>query len=313
MPYNPLKTSGLFLARRPSRAVLPLCVALLALSACKEEKHHNQPELMVASPAPPPSPAGGAGSAATQQASLAYSHSMTVRVPLGSFDKHYADLRDACLHDQTLHCLLLSALIEHEGADDQSPIAHVEVRLPHDQVSAFIARALHPLAGDKPGDVQAISQSTRAEDLSQPVADATTRNAELENYRNRLTELSKRPDTKAADLIQIERELAHTQAEIDNTATSLRDMNTRIDTESLFIAFQSIVPEKQTKPASPIRDALAQSGSLFIGSLADVIRFVFGALPWVPVVLGAAAILRFAGRRWKRVPFRWPWDRTPRA
>nr|WP_231869544.1 DUF4349 domain-containing protein [Acetobacter malorum] len=100
---------------------------------------------------------------------------------------------------------------------------------------------------------------------------------------------------------------------MDNTATSLRDMNTRIDTESLFIAFQSIAPEKPTKPASPIRDALAQSGSLFIGSLADVIRFVFGALPWVPVVLGGAAILRFAGRRWKRIPFRWPWDRTPRA
>ncbi|KXV68246.1 hypothetical protein AD951_12315 [Acetobacter malorum] len=192
MPYNPLKTSGLFLARRPSRAVMPLCVALLALSACKEEKHHNQPELMVASPAPPPSPAGGAGSATTQQASLAYSHSMTVRVPLASFDKHYADLRDTCLHDQTLHCLLLSALIEHDGADDQSPIAHVEVRLPHDQVSVFIARALHPLAGDKPGDVQAIRQSTRAEDLSQPVADATTRNAELENYRNRLTELKQK-------------------------------------------------------------------------------------------------------------------------
>lgn len=294
----------------PPRAILPVCVALVSLSACKE-KHRDpmghMPGIAAPAPAPPPAP-GGIGSAASNKARLAYSHDMTIRVPVGSFEQHYATLRDTCLHDQTLHCLLLSSSVAM-GEEDSQPLAHVDVRLPHNEVSIFVARALRPLAGDKPGDVQTLRQSTQAEDLSQPVADATTRDAELENYRDRLTELSKRPDTKAGDLIQIERELAHTQAEIDGNKTSLRDMNTRIDTERLSLSLQTAAP--QATPDSPIHEALAQSGAIFVDNLADVIRFVVAALPWVPVILGGGAILRFAVRRWKRASGRWPWQRKP--
>ncbi|WP_061499844.1 DUF4349 domain-containing protein [Acetobacter malorum] len=287
------------MVRRHSRAALSL-LAVLALTACKDQRH-PQAKRMAGRMAGPSglllAASGGVGSAASQQASLAYSHAITVRVPVETFDQHYADIRDACLHDQALHCLLISASVEHTDVGGR-PSAHVDVRLPHEQVSAVVARALHPLAGDKPGDVQAISQSTQADDLSRPLADATKREGELENYRDRLTELSKRPDTNARDLIQIERELAHVQAEIDGNQTSLRDMNTRIDTESLSISFQTIAAD--SGPASPIREALAQSGSIFIDNLADVIRFVVASLPWVPVILAGGAILRFAVRRWKQ-------------
>ncbi len=242
---------------------------------------------------------------------LAYTHEIGLELPGAVLAAHFAAAQDRCLKDASLHCLLLHAEIgapqsvyQDGGMVVQS--ASLRVRLPHDQVAGFAAGLTAALPGEAAGSVLVTRQSTSADDLGQPVADAAQRVAQLSEYLASLKVLGARLTISVADQVKIAEETARTQTQMEEAQARQRELALRVDTEEVDVGFSARVAA--VAAVDPITGVLAEAPARLRTSAAEALAFAIEALPWVPVgilwvlVLWVVRVLVF-GRRRRRVTF----------
>lgn len=238
-------------------------------------------EAFAPSPGAPPPPAPAKMLVPPKGTFLAYEHDASVRLPGADIPAHVAAVRDACQQARFGDCAVLQ--ISQRG--DPYPGGEITVRTAPAGVEPLLK-----LAGE---GGQIASRSTSAEDLAQQVADTRLTQARLENEHARLLEYQRRGDLKMADLLTLSQRLAEIESGLQVARQDAAQQQRRIDTQRLTINFQAIGTEQRR---SELGQALSDTGEIFTGSVAWVIRFIAGVLP--PAIL--LVLLLWGLRAWWR-------------
>lgn len=288
---------GTRIGYRGSHSAVWICGALLlVLTACKET-----PTTPASTPGDGQRASAGdaSGTAAAQNAKLAYRHDLQLEMPAASVKPRYDRSLERCLQDVHLGCVVLKTSFDSvQQPGRQYPYAMLTVRLTHDAVKPFETDLMTPLPGETVGDAVLLSRSTVAEDLAGKVADVERRQAQLVDYRDRLTLLAQRQDVKVEDLIKIESELSNTQTQLEAISAQKGALNQRIDTETLSVAFGSKVAPSSS--FDPIVQSLRHGGRVLSQSTGVAISFLIATLPWLPILALGLFLARWIFRRWRR-------------
>lgn len=271
---------------------------LLVLAGCGRQADHGQgaaasddlaaaadaaaeaapaPLRAMAPPAPPPPPLQ-----APAGTFLAYEHDARVRLPGKDIGPHVTAVRDACQQARFGDC----AVLEISQRGDPYPGGEIVVRSAPAGVEPLLK-----LAGEG-GEITL--RSTRAEDLAQQVADTRLTQARLENEHARLLEYQRRGDLKMADLLTLSQRLAEIESGLQEARQDAAQQKRRIDTQRVTINFEAVGVERNR---SELGRAFSETGQIFTGSLAFMIRFVAGVLPPAIGVLALLWVLRLWWRR----------------
>lgn len=208
---------------------------------------------------------------------IAMRHSLTVETPASQMQATF----DATVaHCELLKCQILSANFNKE-TPYSPPSASLAVRVPPRSVEIFI----NGLA--KSGEV--LQHHRNSEDKTDAVIDAEARIKNLTELRDRLRVMLKDKSAKFRDVIEIERELANTQAQLDSIQ-GVRKMLAQ-ETELVAVNIEFIAAQSITEKGffAPVAHALDNAGRVMMESLANVITFIMGALPWllfgIPIII----------------------------
>jgi hypothetical protein len=230
---------------------------------------------------------------------LAYHHDLALEMAPAGVEPRFDRARDACLNDAALNCTLVRADLHMGDADKgQLPNASLEVRIPHAGVASFEAGLSAALPGQPGMDAIVVSRTTTADDLTAAIADVDRRQAQLSDYRDRLTALAQRPDAKVDDLVKIEGELSSVQSQLEAIAAQKAGLTQRVATETLAVAFQS--REGALGPAAPIRQAWHRAGQDLGRSAGKALTFAIESLPWLPVIAIGLFLVRLILLRGRR-------------
>ena len=229
---------------------------------------------------------------------LAYSHTVTLQVGGAALRAHFTTARDRCLNTPALHCILLHASLDTApvtyGVQPSTQTASLELRLPHDQIAPYANALTDALPGEAPELVHVLRQSTDAQDLGQPIADAGQRTTQLSDYLSSLKALGSRLTISVSDLVKIAGETAQAQSQIEASQAEQRELSLRVDTELLEVSFSEPVPPPAVQ--DPIDQTLSDANAIFRASAAQVLQFTVAALPWVPVALVGLLLLALCRR-----------------
>lgn len=280
------------------RRILPAVAACGLLAACQEQGRQDEaaPAAPQVRPAAKQASQDGGAPERASRLRLAYSHDLTLDLPADRLAPRFAAIRDRCLNEAALACVVLQSSIRGAGSRSE-PEARLQVRLPHASVAPYLAFATAPLPGEAAGSVTVREQATRAEDLARPVAEVERRLAQLRAYRDRLTVLAEKPDTRVEDLVKIAGELSQAQTQIEEAEGRRRALEERIDTETVAIVLRA---ERGGAGAlTPIRRVWARSGETLGESAASALGFAVASLPWIPILALGIVLIR-ALMRWRR-------------
>ncbi|MBD8528940.1 MULTISPECIES: DUF4349 domain-containing protein [unclassified Massilia] len=178
-------------------------------------------------------------------------------------------------------CTLLEASIR-SGAD-----AGATVRM------RVIPAGVNKVLGALDGRGKILEQSSKGEDLAEPIEDAARKLAMLSGYRDQLQTLARQRALDADALIKLHRELAEVQSEIDNAATSQAQLRRRVDTELLTVAVHEHAKAGRSRE---VRAALEDFGDDLLKGVAVLITFVASTIPFAL----AGSVGYFAWRRLRR-------------
>jgi hypothetical protein len=217
-------------------------------------------------------------------AGIAYEHAVELEVPAGEMRQAYDAVQKACAALPDHGCTLLGASIRNGAAAGAS----VRMRIRPDGVN----RVLHSLDGR--GKV--VSQSSKGEDLAEPIQDGERKMAMLTAYREQLQTLARQRALEPEALIKLHRELAEVQSEIDKDGTSQAELRRRVDTELLTVAMHEHATAGQ---AGKVKQALEDFGDDLQHGVAMLITFVASTMPFALAgIVGYFAWRRVrAGRR----------------
>lgn len=275
-------------------------VALAALTGC--ERYEPSQAQYASSDATAPAPARGiaglGGGSDTRAQSFSYSHFLSLAMDASSVAPRFKRARDLCLSDATFACeLVASNISEGSEEDGVAPSAQLTLMLPHAKVDEFEDRTVAPLAGEEEGSVKTRVRSSSAENVTQQLVDLDKRMAQLTDYRDRLTALTKRSDVRAAELIQLADALSKAQAELDEVAAMQRDTQGRVAKERLTI---SLGEREGSATLRPITRVFSSAGAMLVESTASALRFLILSLPWLPILAAAIAALGWLWRLIRR-------------
>ena len=233
---------------------------------------------------------------------LAYHHWLEFEMPASSVAPRYERARDKCLADPAQGCILTSASIDAGDARaGRGPHASLTVRLPHAAVAEYEQALQQPVAGEAAGAVELRARNTTADDLTAALQDTDRRLAQLTDYRDRLTELAKRPDAKVEDLIKVQQELSNTQSEIEQITAQQKHLTQQVATELLTI---NLSADAATDGISgPIGQVWHNARTLLGQNAAAALRFAIGAVPWLAIAAVALALLAIVRALFRRRRF----------
>lgn len=264
-----------------------LFVAALALANCDERStganEQSTRGAMLKELAPEAD--GGEGGNAPREANFAYTHNLRLEMEPETVAPRFERARQLCLEDDALNCSLLDSEISGR-TEDRYQRARLTMRLPHTQIIAFERALLEPIVGEEKASAEIVQRATSAEDLSRPVFDNEQRIAQLNDYLVRLEALTVRSDLGVDDLIKLSREISQTQNSIESIAAIQREMHARIDGDTLTIDLRS-----RFSQADELSDRWNEAWAVVPISALEMLTFVLGALPWLPVVVLGFVIL----------------------
>jgi hypothetical protein len=221
---------------------------------------------------------------------LAYHHWLEFEMPAASVAPRYERARDKCLTAAADGCVLTAASIDAGDArNGRGPHASLTIRLPHDAVAGYEQALSEPVAGEGAGAVALRARNTTADDLTQAIQDTDRRLAQLTDYRDRLTELSKRTDAKVEDLIKVEQELSNTQNEIEAIQAQQKHLSQQVATELLTINLNADAATDGL--GGPVAQVWYNARTVLGQNSAAALRFAIGAVPWLGIALIALALL----------------------
>ena len=221
---------------------------------------------------------------------LAYHHWLEFEMPAPSVAPRYERARDKCLADPAAGCILTNASIDAgDPRNGRGPHASLTLRLPHAAVAGYEQALEQPVSGEAAGAVELKARNTTADDLTAALQDTGRRLAQLTDYRDRLTELAKRPDAKVEDLIKVEQELSNTQSEIEQITAQQSHLNQQVATELLTI---NLSADAATDGISgPVAQVWHNARTVLGQNTAAALRFAIGAVPWLAIGAVALALL----------------------
>jgi hypothetical protein len=248
-----------------------LCLAVLGCSRERAASVAGEAEELAAlnfikPPAPARAPAG---------TSIAYEHSVEVRVPGNEIPQRIDAVQSACFSQKFGDCAVLN--VEQRGGD--FPRGSITVRIDPKGVEPLLG------AASEGGDV--ISRALRADDLAEAVTDNQLRRTRLEKERARLLEFQDKPNIKLEDMLRLSKRLSEVEAQLDVAEQEHAQQRRRIDTNRLTIEFQTTRTEAGR---SDIGDAVRDAGRVFAASVAFMIRAFAAAVP-VVLFLGLVVLL----------------------
>ncbi|WP_394779291.1 DUF4349 domain-containing protein [Undibacterium sp.] len=258
----------------------------LSLGACSAKEEKNTGSLQQAPDAK--SPPSAAPKTAVRR-TLAYEHGLSLQTEETKVAALYEKAIALCVADTANQCNVLSSQIASGPSygSRSSVSAQLTLRAKPEGIQS-LQKSLS--AGGK-----VIRQSTKADDLAQPIADNEKRLAMLDEYKTRLNALNARSGTDLDTLIKLSKEIASVQSELESAKGDAAKMAERVNTEILRIEISSNAEDEEGL-LSPVKSACLK----FIRNLADGISIVITALayilPWcvilIPLLLGIA--------RWRR-------------
>jgi hypothetical protein len=215
---------------------------------------------------------------------VAYEHQIELDIPAGHARQVSEAVQQACAALPEHGCTLLEASIRGGAAAGAS----VKMRITPDGVNKVL-RALD-------GRGKVMTQSTRGEDLAEPVQDAERKLSMLTGYRDQLQALARQRALDPEALIKLHRELAEVQSEIDNAATSRAQLRRRVDTELLTVSMYEHATPVQ---ASGVKRAVEDFGDDLLHGVAMLITFVASTIPFALAGTAGYVVWRRvrAGRR----------------
>jgi hypothetical protein len=223
-------------------------------------------------------------------AGVAYEHEVDLEVPAGHTRQVFDAVQQACAALPEHGCTLLEASIRGGAMAG----ANVRMRVTPDGVN----KVLHSLDGQ--GKI--VTQSSKGEDLAEPIHDSERKMAMLTAYRDRLQALAGQRALEPDALIKLNRALAEVQSEIDNAATTQAQLRRRVDTELLTVALREHATASE---ASGIKRAVEDFGDDFLHGVAMLITFVASTIPFAAAGVCGYLVwrrVRAARRRAKAVP-----------
>lgn len=287
------------------RQAFLISCCLLALTACGRADQNagyavsgeTAPAYAPAAPAPMQDGIFRGGDGRAQQIYI-MTHNWWVVMPTASVQPRFDRARNYCLNDAGLDCEVQNSSINLGNQERGEPAsANLTVRLPHDKIETYEKALLELLSGEADGDVTLQSRTTNAENVTQQSADIDRRLTQATDYRDRLTELSKRRDVRAPELIQIAGELSKAQTELEAIAAQKRDLANRVAKETIVV---SLTERPGSATFRPLVQVWHDAGDTLIDSAADALRFFISALPWIPIALGLVFMLTWLWRLVRR-------------
>lgn len=221
-------------------------------------------------------------------AGIAYEHAVELEVPSGQTRKVSDAVQQACAAVPERGCTLLEASVR-SGTDAG---ATIRMRVTPEGVNKVL-RALD-------GRGKILEQSSKGEDLAEPIQDGERKMAMLTGYRDQLQTLARRRGLEPDALIKLHRELAEVQSEIEHAATSQAQLRRRVDTELLLVAMHE---RARGGRGSMVRQALEDFGDNLLQGLAMLITFVASTIPFALAgTVGYLAWRRVRTRRRRAAP-----------
>lgn len=223
---------------------------------------------------------------------VAYEHEVELEVPASHTRQVFDAVQQACAALPEHGCTLLGASIR----SGTTPGADVRMRVTPDGVNKVL-RALD-------GHGKVVEQSTKGEDLAEPIHDGERKMAMLTAYRDKLQTLAGQRALDPEALIKLNRALAEVQSEIDNAATSKAQLRRRVDTELLTVGIREHATATE---ASGIKRAVDDFGDDFLHGVAMLITFVASTIPFAMAGICGYLVwrrVRAGRRRAKPVPDR---------
>ncbi|WP_288378062.1 DUF4349 domain-containing protein [uncultured Massilia sp.] len=216
-------------------------------------------------------------------AGVAYEHAVEQEVPIGQVRQVAEAVQKACTALPQRGCTLLeTTILAGEAAD-----ATIRMRVVPDGVNGVL-RALD-------GRGKMVRQSTKGEDLAEPIGDAERKLGMLTTYRDRLQALAGGRGLDPDALIKLHRELAEVQSEIEKADTARAQLHRRVDTELLTV---NLHEHAKAARRGNVKRALEDFGDDLLQGVAMLITFVASALPFAATgTLGYLAWRRVRARR----------------
>jgi hypothetical protein len=224
-----------------------------------------------------------------KESNLAYEHTVSIVLDRATLTNRMREIQVACASDKEFGCTLLDVSLR---SDAEFPSGTIRMRLAPAGVDVFTATA------SKNGTVK--DRLTHAEDLTEKVTDTQREVALLTTHRDRLAEFLKDKSLKVDQVITVSRELASVQTQLEAAATTRGNLHRRIDTELLTLNLSTPIDFMSTQ-RTPIQEALSSFAANFTDAIAQVIRFLAAAIPWLAVIVPGIILLRLFWRavgRW---------------
>lgn len=229
---------------------------------------------------------------------LAYTYQTSLELPAEVLGDTHAAHVEACQNAGASTCQVIRAQVNN--ADGPRPSAYLQLRAAPDWIVSFRA-GLDSEAEELGGQV--LSDQTSVEDLTTRIVDTAARVEAQTTLRDRLQQLLETRDGDLSDLLAVERELANVQADLDAQASVLAALRQRVNTSMLTLNYQAERQVVEPQTFNPIGRAFKEMGDVFAESVASLILFLAGALPWlviaVPVISGVIIGFRRLLRRKK--------------
>jgi hypothetical protein len=218
---------------------------------------------------------------------IAYEYQFTFAVPTAAMADLLNVQRRACEQAGPSRCYVVSSSISGLGQDNT--YGAMQLRASADWVATFRAGLPESL---KPFEAILDANTESSEDLTVQMIDTGARLSSMKTMRDRLvTALAERPG-KLSDLLELERELARVQGDIDSTESILNTMRQRVAMSLLTISYQPKFSAASESIWRPVGDAFGNFLPNAVTSLALVVSFVAGILPWLVIIVVAILLLQ---------------------
>ncbi|WBQ12815.1 DUF4349 domain-containing protein [Hyphomonadaceae bacterium BL14] len=256
---------------------------------------------MAAAPPPPAmteqamDPGAGASQAPAEAGEpvsyLAYRYDYSVRLPGEGLAALHGAHVAACEAAGLNQCQVIHASTQNAGTENAR--AHLRLRA----APAWIARFREGLAAELEGaGGTVISEQTGVEDLTTQIVDGEARLRARIALRDRLQAMLEQREARLEELIQVERELARVQADIESRESVIAALRLRVSMSELSVNYQPQLTPASASNFEPVSEAIESMSRVFAESLATMIGFLAGLLPWLVLIIPGAWLIR----RWVR-------------
>jgi len=263
-------------------------LAAMLLVGCDREHSQSSPAASAAdSESAPvqfakPVPPAALASARAQRRSLAYEHTVSIKLAADDIPARMDALQQACFSQAVGECEVLD--VQQHGGD--VPGGSITMRVVPAGIDLLIQQA------GKGGQVA--ERTTHAEDLAESVADNALRRSRLEKEHARLLEFQDKPNVKLEDMLELSQRLADVEAQLDGANQEAAQQQRRIATQLLTMRFN---PPGVQVGGSEIGNALRDSGQIVAMTTAGVIRVLSALIPIGLPAWAAWMVWRFRRRR----------------